>query len=161
MAVSKQERQAILCIIDANGNRCREGLRVAEDIVRLSLRQKTASRGIKELRHGLELGLRRLAGHEELLSARNVAADPGADSMTPGELERQGLSAVLRANLRRSQEALRVLEEISKLIHSGSAAPFKRLRFRCYEIEKELDGRLSKTLARSRTISGKRGRKKR
>jgi len=127
--VGKQERQAILCIIDANANRCREGLRVAEDIARLSLRQKTPSRGIKELRHGLERCLRKLAGHEELLSARNVAADPGADSMSAGELERQGLSSVLRANFRRSQEALRVLEETSKLIHAGSAAPFKGCAF--------------------------------
>jgi len=159
--LAKQERQAILCIIDANANRCREGLRVAEDVARMSLRRKDVCYGIKELRHGLERGLRKLASHEELLSSRDVAADPGANSMSAGEAAREGLAALFRANLRRSQEALRVLEETSKLVRAASAASFKKLRFRCYEIEKELDGQLSKTFSRSRTVSGKRGGKSR
>ncbi len=153
---SNQERRAVLRIIDANANRCREGLRVAEDIFRLGLEDGSVSRGLKELRHDLEKALKSLARSGELLAARDAANDPGSDVTTVSEGMRTGLTSVLRANLRRSQESLRVLEEASKLLDQSGAAAFKNMRFRCYAIEKELDGRLSKTLLRRRALPGKR-----
>lgn len=152
-----KERKALLRIIDANANRCREGLRVVEDVFRLYLEDGGMSRSLKRLRHGLEGAMLALATPRELLEARDAAADPGARTMTASEDSRRDLAAVLRANFRRSQESLRVLEETSKVLRRGQAAAFKGLRFRCYAIEKELDGELrGKKALRRRALPGKR-----
>ena len=54
------------------------------------------------------------------------------------EGKRKDLASVVQANLRRAQEALRVLEEMGKLIRKDSAEKFKRIRFRIYTLEKEM-----------------------
>jgi thiamine-phosphate pyrophosphorylase len=47
------------------------------------------------------------------------------------------LAAVVRANIRRAQEALRCLEEYGKLIDTQAAGIAKRLRFDSYNFEKK------------------------
>ena len=86
-----------------------------------------------------------------------MAADPGASGMAQGEGARENVDALLRANFRRSQESLRVLEEASKLVGRDGAAAFKALRFRCYALEKQLDGEMhAKESRRRRAVPGKR-----
>ncbi len=54
------------------------------------------------------------------------------------EKKRADLSSIVQANLRRAQEATRVLEEFGKLVNADSAKSFKRIRFRLYSLEQEI-----------------------
>lgn len=54
------------------------------------------------------------------------------------ELQRKDLNSVLTANLKRSQESARVLEEIFKLIDLENSQIFKNARYELYDLEKEI-----------------------
>lgn len=54
------------------------------------------------------------------------------------ELQRKDLSSVLTANLKRSQESARVLEEIFKLIDLENSQIFKNARYELYNLEKDI-----------------------
>ncbi|VYS83028.1 thiamine-phosphate pyrophosphorylase [Campylobacter ureolyticus] len=54
------------------------------------------------------------------------------------ELQRKDLRSVLTANLKRSQESARVLEEIFKLIDLDNSQVFKNARYELYDLEKEI-----------------------
>lgn len=54
------------------------------------------------------------------------------------ELQRKDLSSVLTANLKRSQESARVLEEIFKLIDLDNSQVFKNARYELYNLEKDI-----------------------
>ncbi len=54
------------------------------------------------------------------------------------ELQRKDLNSVLTANLKRSQESARVLEEIFKLIDLENSQVFKNARYELYNLEKEI-----------------------
>ena len=72
------------------------------------------------------------------LSSRDTRKDVGRKSYTKSEAKRETLLDVFSANMKRIQEALRVLEEFSKLIHNKSSREFKKTRFRIYELEKRI-----------------------
>jgi thiamine-phosphate pyrophosphorylase len=131
-------------IIDANINRGREGLRVVEDVVRFVLEDADLASQIKAIRHEVTSLIRRLPLDEsKLLSARDSESDVGMDLNCASEDLRVDLSHIATANIRRSQEAMRVLEELSKLYDSSVASQFKKLRFQLYCLEKEILPRLS------------------
>jgi hypothetical protein len=48
------------------------------------------------------------------------------------------LERVVCINLQRTKEALRTLEECSRVIAPRETAAFQRLRFRAYEVERDL-----------------------
>lgn len=125
-------------IIDANANRCREALRVIEDIVRFYSGSKSISSALKRQRHivsrNCEILLR---PNMKGLVARDVSTDPGRRSAAKSESARSHLRDVLIANFRRSEESLRVLEEIAKLIDTKVSMAFKRSRFKIYDLEKK------------------------
>ncbi len=129
-----------LQIIDANLNRLREGIRVAEDILRYTTGAEQASRKLKQLRlaaGNLEQELRRATGHK-LAGARRIERDSGKGRTPPQELERGSLEALLAANLNRAQEAARAVEELVKLAGLRACAQkYKRLRFALYAVETE------------------------
>jgi thiamine-phosphate pyrophosphorylase len=52
------------------------------------------------------------------------------------EIKRSGIDDIFVANIERSKESLRVLEEFFKLIDMRVSAGFSRLRFDAYGIEK-------------------------
>lgn len=54
------------------------------------------------------------------------------------ELQRKDLNSVLTANLKRSQESARVLEEIFKLIDLENSQVFKNARYELYNLEKKI-----------------------
>ncbi len=130
-------RSSVDRILDANLNRAREGLRVAEEVARLLIGDPRLQAALKSVRHGITAAAREL-GDLPLLRSRDAAGDPGARSFTRGEKTRKNMEDLVRANLRRSQEALRVLEEMSKLKPKAAGARFKRLRFRTYSLEQAL-----------------------
>jgi len=125
-------------IIDANLNRAREGIRVVEEVARLYFDDAKLSSILKALRHELTAIAQKNFDQEKLLSFRDSEKDVGADSMGDLEKKRSDLESIVQANLRRSQEASRVLEEFGKLINPDSARAFKRIRFKLYTLEQEI-----------------------
>jgi len=148
-------KRNIYRIIDANLNRAREGIRVAEEVARLYFDNAKLSTQFKSLRHQLTRVAKNSFDEKKLLSFRDSQEDVGRDSMGTLEKKRADLESIVQANLRRSQEATRVLEEFGKLINPASAPSFKKIRFRLYTFEQELMGFLKKNPApnlRSSTI---------
>ena len=125
-------------IIDANLNRAREGIRVTEEVARLYFDDARLSSKFKKLRHDLTRVAKKSFDQKKLLSFRDSEKDVGADSMGSLEKKRADLNSIVQANLRRSQEATRVLEEFGKLICPDSAKSFKRIRFRLYTLEQKI-----------------------
>ena len=125
-------------IIDANLNRAREGIRVTEEVARLYFDDAKLSSKFKRLRHELTRVAKKSFDQEKLLSFRDSEKDVGADSMGSLEKRRADLESIIQANLRRAQEATRVLEEFGKLINPDSAKSFKRIRFRLYTLEQKI-----------------------
>lgn len=129
-------RSSVERIIDANLDRAREGLRVLEDMARFALDDANISGRLKDMRH--RLVLKDMAS--DLLTARDAGGDTAAFLNTQEESARPDLFSVLEANAKRTQESLRVLEEMGKLL--PQTVPFKELRFALYDVEKEMASRL-------------------
>ena len=132
------DKRNIYRIIDANLNRAREGIRVAEEIARLYFDDAKLSQEFKSLRHQLTRVAKNSFEERKLLSFRDSEKDVGANSMGGLEKKRADIESIVFANLRRSQEATRVLEEFGKLIHPASAQSFKKIRFRLYTLEQKI-----------------------
>lgn len=126
-------KQAIYRILDANLDRAREGLRIIEEWCRLGLNDQPLAEECKQIRQELA------QWHSwELRQARDTPGDVGTDLSHPQEEVRDSIELLLQANLCRSQEALRVLEEYSKLYEPKMAVACKQLRYRVYTIESSL-----------------------
>lgn len=123
-------------ILDANFNRSREGLRVCEEITRFILEDARLTRKLKAARHSVSRLLPKFP-NQALLGSRDSAGDVGKDA-SKLERKRAGASGLFAANIQRAKEALRVLEETSKLAESKLAPAFKKIRFEVYQIEKEI-----------------------
>ena len=133
---------AALCIIDANLNRAKEGLRACEDIVRFTIKKSSAVRPAAALRH--EVGRIFSKGYLNrslLLAHRDVAHDPGrACRLGP---RRKKLTDIFFANGQRVKEALRVLEEMTKIFDASASARLQKARFKFYEWEQKTARRLN------------------
>ncbi|MFK7759640.1 MAG: thiamine phosphate synthase [Phycisphaerales bacterium] len=136
-------------MIDANTNRASEGLRFLEDTARFSLNDHALSTQLKSLRHTLQtavslLGITQL----ELLNARDTPNDVGTGITGPNELSRpEGIAGLITAAAKRSQEAMRVLEESCKALGHESS-PFESIRYGIYDAHRELMLKVAKPAAR-------------
>jgi thiamine-phosphate pyrophosphorylase len=124
-------------ILDASANRAREALRVVEDYCRFVLDDSFLTGELKTLRHSLTEILGSLPLNS-LLANRETLRDVGTELTTPREQERHSLRAVVQANLKRLQEALRSLEEYGKLHHASVGQALEKLRYRSYTLEKAI-----------------------
>ena len=97
--------------IDANINRACEGLRVIEDILRFELEKKEFSQKLKHIRHYLR---ENFSSKLKFLHKRNSISDLGKE-FSKIETKRESILDLLKANFYRIEEALRVLEEVTKL----------------------------------------------
>jgi thiamine-phosphate pyrophosphorylase len=70
----------------------------------------------------------------------------GRELYTAGEAKRETILDIFTANAKRSQEALRVLEEFTKLIKPKAGKLIKDLRFKVYDLEKKLYYALNRRL---------------
>ncbi|MCK4810346.1 MAG: thiamine-phosphate pyrophosphorylase [Candidatus Omnitrophica bacterium] len=125
----------VLRIIDVNLNRCKEGLRVIEDIFRFILEDDHSRRKIRKIRHSLDAIIKKSDFRDKLLLSRNAAKDIGKeiDSL---EMKRMNSSELFYSNLQRVKESLRVLEEFFKIIDKTEVKTIKKTRYKIYEIEK-------------------------
>lgn len=126
----------VLRILDANANRAREALRVMEEAARFRLGDETLTRSLKQARHDFGSLLRRFDG---VGFHRDTPGDVGTSIKTNQEQERASVSDVAIAAGKRLGEAVRTLEEYGKIIDPGFAAAIKSLRYRGYELERQLN----------------------
>ena len=148
-------------IIDANANRTREALRVMEEAARFILDDSDLCKELKSMRHDFAAAISQIEGLE---INRNTTGDVGTTITTPREYKRESIAAVAIAAGKRLSEALRAIEEYSKVLpannakntthsdnisskNSGSqiAGLIEQLRYRGYTIEKKLNLALSST----------------
>ncbi len=122
-------------ILDAAANRAREGLRVIEDFARFALNDAFLSQLTKDCRHDLAAALKELP-QSELLASRDTPNDVGTRLSTMSEYHRSHPDDVLVAACKRCEEALRTLEEFSKVVRPVLGARFEQLRYRVYTVEK-------------------------
>jgi thiamine-phosphate pyrophosphorylase len=125
-------------LIDANGNRAAEGLRVLEDLARFLLDDGQLSGRAKELRHRVR---QLIPAH--VVAFRDTPTDIGTTITAPGEMERARLVDLIRANAGRACEALRAAEEAGKLAGLAEcAASLEQVRYGVYTLESGLLSRL-------------------
>ena len=120
-------------ILDANANRAREGLRVVEDYCRFVLDDRHLTEETKQIRHALNDALGMLP-----VQARDTTHDVGVSVSTSQEGIRTSPLHVLKANIKRVQEALRSIEEYAKFALTNTGQPFEKLRYRSYTLERML-----------------------
>lgn len=111
-------------------------MRVMEEHARFVLEDAALSRACKEARHGV----RDLAAAlpPDLVRARDIAGDVGTGLKTHAEAQRADASDVTAAAAKRTQEALRVIEEYAKAVSTGAGSRAERLRYSVYELELRL-----------------------
>jgi thiamine-phosphate pyrophosphorylase len=124
-------------ILDANANRAREALRVLEDHCRFVRADAFLSAQFKQLRHDLAQSLILLPA-SLLLAGRDTLHDVGTPISTEEEWQRPSLAAVVQANAKRLQEALRSLEEHGKILSIEFAQQIEKIRYASYTLERAL-----------------------
>ena len=129
---AKPKDKGVYRLLDANLNRCREGLRVLEDTARFVREDSRFFRAFRRERHKLDILTRKL--YPELLASR---ASRGDEGRTISEGGRPDVNALVSANFRRCEESLRVLEEYGKLFSARAGSEFKEMRFAAYRLEKD------------------------
>ena len=124
---------AIFRILDANLDRAREGIRIIEEWCRFGLDNADLANQCKEMRQTLAQW-----HSEEFRAARDTPNDVGTHLSHPNEENRSDLTHLLRANICRVEEALRVLEEYSKLHNGAMAQACKQMRYQVYALDSQL-----------------------
>ena len=128
----------IVRIIDANCNRAREAIRVCEDIARFYLDHRVYATQLKRARHAITRAVKKLPmSYRHFLTARESQRDVGRD-MVLYHTHQVGVHDLFISNMKRAQEAVRVLEEFSKMSSKQAAAHFQRIRFALYQLEKKM-----------------------
>jgi hypothetical protein len=130
------EKQKMLRAIDANYNRCREGLRVVEDVFRFILQDDIFRKKIRVVRHSLD-DIAKARILKEAILTRDSKKDLGkkVDNL---ELKRDSLNDIIYANLQRAKESLRVMEEFFKILIPNKVKSIKKIRYQLYTLEKQI-----------------------
>ena len=145
MEPSGRLSQKMLRAIDANSNRASEGIRVVEEVARFVLDEPGLTQRLKVVRHFVREAAQLLGGSVAALTgARDSDADVGKPLSTSDSSDRKDAAGLVSANLKRAEEGLRVLEEMSALLDVELSNGFKQRRFELYTLEKELVARLAR-----------------
>jgi len=124
-------------ILDANLNRCLEGLRVVEEYLRFGCADAYLAGLCKQLRHDL-VSWSAVLPMDQLHGARDTTHDVGTHVETVAEYQRPDLHAVVAANCKRVEQALRSLEEYGKLVAADAARQVEGIRYRVYMLERAI-----------------------
>ncbi len=119
-------------IIDANINRASEALRVLEDWARFVKNSIAISEKLKNIRHNIN---NLISLHPNLILNRDSEYDTGKS--IENKSTRSSAKDIIRANCKRTEEALRVLCEYGQLLNIDIKA-FEQNRYDIYSLEKEL-----------------------
>ncbi len=132
---------AILRICDVNCNRAREAFRVIEDYARFALNHSGLCESLKTLRHDFQRATAMI--QQQSLPYRDTSRDVGTHITTETEQKRESISSVVIAACKRLGEALRTIEEYTKIPTLSvegiaTAGQIETLRYCFYEIEKTI-----------------------
>lgn len=125
----------MLRLIDASLNRACEALRVVDDYARFLLDDKQVTQATKAIRHKLS-SLAEAFPTQARLAMRETNQDVGTSISTDRESTRNSAWSVCETNFFRLQEALRSLEEFSKIEQPEIASQFEALRYESYSLAK-------------------------
>ena len=130
MPVTPPSDNRIAQLIDANLDRAREGLRVMEDWCRFGLKRNDFSIQIKDWRQ-------QLGAHHHIIyrKARLTSEDPAMGISHPLQRKRSTPEDIFIANSSRVQEALRVVEEFTRITDPKLSEVATKLRYETYQIE--------------------------
>jgi len=120
-------------IIDANLDRAREGLRVLEDWARFGLGKEKYVKSIKNFRQ--ILGKNHLEVYKQ---SRNKIEDKSKGLTHQEQNNRKTSEQIISSNSGRVQEALRVIEEFSRLHNHELSKIASEIRYEIYTIEIDL-----------------------
>jgi len=120
-------------IIDANLDRAREGLRVLEDWARFGIGKEKYVKRIKNFRQ--ILGKNHLEVYKQ---SRNHIEDKCKGLTHHEQINRKTPEQIISSNSARVQEALRVIEEFSRLKNYKLSKIASEIRYEIYTIEIEL-----------------------
>jgi thiamine-phosphate pyrophosphorylase len=126
----------VLRLLDANGNRAREALRVLEDYARFVLNDVKLQAGLKSLRHDFVQAIAPWSA--DAILHRDTPGDVGTGQKIASEFKRESLASVVTAAGKRLGEALRAIEEVLKTASAPAAGAVESLRYRFYSIEQAL-----------------------
>ncbi len=129
----KAEDLRIYQIIDANLDRAREGLRVLEDWARFGLGKEKFVEKIKNFRQ--ILGKNHLEVYKQ---SRNHIEDKCKGLTHHEQINRKTSEQIISSNSARVQEALRVIEEFSRLHNHELSKIASEIRYEIYTIEIDL-----------------------
>lgn len=128
-----ENKEKIYQLMDANFNRAKEGLRVIEEVCRFFIKNKDLTEKIRELRH--ILGEIAKEYYQQMVEVRDSKQDLGINWK---EYARNDVKDLVSANFSRVEEAVRVLEEFSKIGYLSAAEKLKGIRYILYDLEKEI-----------------------
>ena len=120
-------------IIDANLDRAREGLRVLEDWARFGLGENDCVAKIKNFRQ--ILGKNHLEVYKQ---SRNHIEDQCKGLIHQEQINRKTPEQIISSNSARVQEALRVIEEFSRIRNNGLSKIASTIRYEIYTLEIKL-----------------------
>jgi thiamine-phosphate pyrophosphorylase len=120
-------------IIDANLDRAREGLRVLEDWARFGLGEEKYVEKIKNFRQ--ILGKNHLEVYKQ---SRNHIEDKCKGLTHQEQINRKSSEQIISSNSGRVQEALRVIEEFSRLHNHALSKISSEIRYEIYTLEIDL-----------------------
>ncbi len=120
-------------IIDANLDRAREGLRVLEDWARFGIGEEKYVERIKNFRQ--ILGKNHLEVYKQ---SRNHIEDKCKGLTHKEQINRKTYKQIISSNSGRVQEALRVIEEFSRLHNNKLSKIASEIRYEIYTLEVDL-----------------------
>jgi thiamine-phosphate pyrophosphorylase len=138
MSETSTEKQSLIRMVDANANRASEAFRVVEDVLRFARNDRTLTDQFKQLRHSLQVLVAQMAQLPSRCAHRDATGDVGTTIQAPTEYLRASAEDLLATNSQRGLQALRVLEEAAKILNPAVAATIEQLRYRAYDLEKQL-----------------------
>ena len=128
----------VYTILDANCNRLREACRVCEEITRFVFDDAILTAQCKKIRHTVTKGVLALPmPYQHIIKTRDSEGDCGKHSFIIDK-KKETIEDVFIRNIKRAQEAARVLEEFVKLIDYTIARKFQKIRFALYDFEKKV-----------------------
>ncbi len=127
-------------ILDANFNRARESLRAIEDSGRFVLNDPAITAMAKTFRSDIRELLEDLPT-KDMVCVRNAGGDVGTVLSSPTENKRCDCEEVATAACKRLTEALRTLEEYSKVIAPQHTSTLERMRYNAYTLEQQVTNR--------------------
>ncbi len=137
-------------IIDVNLNRACEALRVIEELGRFYLEEEELTKPLKNLRHQL---CKIYDGkYNFLLKERDSVEDIGREIPNPSQ--KSDFFDIYKANFKRLQQALRVLEEFA-LDEKDVKKTCEDIRYKSYDLEKKMHEKLTEKIKKIRLADKK------